>query len=59
MKIADIIVEAATAIVYHYAGVSAAAKILTSGVFQLSSITGNKSEEPVSDKLSDKIEKII
>lgn len=45
MKIADLIVEAATAIVYHYAGVSAAAKILTSGVFQLSSITGNKSEE--------------
>lgn len=37
--------EAATAIVYHYAGVSAAAKILTSGVFQLSSVTGNKSEE--------------
>lgn len=45
MKIADLIVEAATAIVYHYAGVSAAAKIMTGGVFQLSSITGNKSEE--------------
>lgn len=40
--------EAATAIVYHYAGVSAAASILTSGVFQLSSITGNKSEEQYS-----------
>ena len=37
--------EAATAVVYHYAGVSAAAKILTTGVFQLSSITGNQSEE--------------
>ena len=37
--------EAATAIVYHYSGVSAAAKILTTGVFQLSSVTGNKSEE--------------
>lgn len=37
--------EAATAIVYHYAGVSAAAKILTTGVFQLSSVTGNSSEE--------------
>jgi hypothetical protein len=45
MKIADLIVEAATAIVYHYAGVSAADKILTSGVFQLSSVTGNQSEE--------------
>lgn len=39
------LLEAATAVVYHYAGVSAAAKILTSGVFQLSSITGNPSEE--------------
>ena len=37
--------EAATAIVYHYCGVPAAAKILTTGVFQLSSVTGNKSEE--------------
>lgn len=37
--------EAATAIVYHYSGVSAAAKILTTGVFQLSSVTGAKSEE--------------
>jgi hypothetical protein len=37
--------EAATSIVYHYSGVSAAAKILTNGVFQLSSVTGNKSEE--------------
>jgi hypothetical protein len=41
----SLLYEAATAIVYHYAGVSAAAKILTSGVFQLSSVTGNKSEE--------------
>jgi len=41
----QIIDEAATAIVYHYCGVSAAAKILTTGVFQLSSITGSKSEE--------------
>jgi hypothetical protein len=50
MKITEIIAEqivdeAATAIVYHYSGVSAAAKILTSGVFQLSSVTGNQSEE--------------
>ena len=42
--------EAATAIVYHYSGVSAAAKILTTGVFQLSSVTGNKSEEQYSPK---------
>lgn len=41
----SILDEAATAIVYHYCGVSAAAKILTTGVFQLSSVTGNKSEE--------------
>lgn len=39
------LLEAATSIVYHYSGVPAAAKILTSGVFQLSSVTGNKSEE--------------
>jgi len=39
------LLEAATSIVYHYCGVPAAAKILTSGVFQLSSVTGNKSEE--------------
>jgi predicted HTH domain antitoxin len=39
------LLEAATAIVYHYCGVPAAAKILTTGVFQLSSVTGNKSEE--------------
>ena len=37
--------ERATAIVYHYSGVGAAAKILTSGAFQLSSVTGNPSEE--------------
>lgn len=41
----EVLDEAATSIVYHYCGVPAAAKILTSGVFQLSSITGNKSEE--------------
>ena len=41
----QILDEAATAIVYHYCGTPAAAKILTSGVFQLSSVTGNQSEE--------------
>lgn len=41
----QILDEAATAIVYHYCGTPAAAKILTSGVFQLSSSTGNQSEE--------------
>jgi len=45
MRAIQFITEAATSIVYHYSGVSAAAKILTTGVFQLSSITGNKSEE--------------
>lgn len=45
MKIVDLISEAATPIVYHYSGVSAANKILSSGVFQLSSVTGNPSEE--------------
>lgn len=42
--------EAATAIVYHYSSVPAAAKILTTGVFQLSSVTGNKSEEQYAPK---------
>ena len=37
--------ERATAIVYHYSGVGAAARILATGAFQLSSITGNPSEE--------------
>lgn len=45
MKIQEILLEAATAIVYHYSTVPAAAKILKSGAFQLSSVTGNKSEE--------------
>jgi hypothetical protein len=45
MFVHELLIEAATAIVYHYCGVGAAAKILTSGVFQLSSVTGNKSEE--------------
>jgi hypothetical protein len=45
MKIVDLIFEAATPIVYHYSSVPAANKILASGVFQLSSITGNPSEE--------------
>jgi hypothetical protein len=45
MRAQEFIIEAATSIVYHYCGVSAAVKILTSGVFQLSSITGNRSEE--------------
>jgi len=46
----EILDEAATAIVYHYSSVPAAAKILASGVFQLSSITGNKSEEQYAPK---------
>jgi hypothetical protein len=45
MRATEFLAEAATAVVYHYAGIGAAAKILTSGVFQLSSVTGNKSEE--------------
>lgn len=42
--------EAATAIVYHYCSVTAAVNILTSGNFQLSSVTGNKSEERYAPK---------
>lgn len=45
MRAKEFITEAATSVVYHYCGVGAAAKILTTGVFQLSSVTGNKSEE--------------
>ena len=45
MKAQEFIIEAATAIVYHYSGIQAAQKILTTGEFQLSSVTGNPSEE--------------
>ncbi len=45
MRANEIINEAATSVVYHYVGTGAALKILSSGQFLLSSITGNKSEE--------------
>ena len=42
MRATEFLAEAATAVVYHYAGIGAAAKILTSGVFQLSSVTATR-----------------
>lgn len=45
MRAHEIVNESATSIVYHYASTGAALKILASGAFQLSSVTGNKSEE--------------
>lgn len=45
MRANEFLTESATAILYHYSSVGAATKILTSGVFQLSSITGTQSEE--------------
>lgn len=45
MKINEILIEAATDIIYHYTGIRPALRILQSGNFELSRSTGNKSEE--------------
>jgi hypothetical protein len=45
MRANEFLTESATAILYHYSSVGAASEILTSGVFQLSSTTGTRSEE--------------
>lgn len=50
MIINDILSEASTAIVYHYTSIIDARKILQNGVFELSSITGNSSEERLAPK---------
>ena len=44
MRITEIITEGATAVLYHYAGITSARDILRDGVFKLSSTTGNPSE---------------
>jgi hypothetical protein len=45
MRAQEFITESATAVLYHYASTRAAANILTTGTFKLSSVTGNQSEE--------------
>ena len=45
-----ILTERATSVVYHYTGTRSALKILSSGQFELSSVTGNKSEEQYAPK---------
>jgi len=45
MRAKQIIVERATPILYHYTNSTDAAKILKDGVFRLSSVTGNDTEE--------------
>jgi len=45
MRANEFLAESATAILYHYSSVGAASEILTTGVFQLSSTTGTRSEE--------------
>jgi predicted chitinase len=44
MNIDDIVNEGATAVLFHYAGITSARDILRNGVFKLSSTTGNPSE---------------
>ena len=45
MKAKEFLIERATSILFHYTSIESALTIVKSGVFQLSSITGNKSEE--------------
>ena len=42
--------EGATSVLYHYTGTPSALRILQSGEFELSSVTGNKSEEQYAPK---------
>jgi hypothetical protein len=41
----DVVNEGASAVLYHYANIRAALNIINTGHFELSSVTGNKSEE--------------
>jgi hypothetical protein len=45
MRATEFLIEGATDILYHYTGINSALKILTNGEFELSSVTGNPSEE--------------
>jgi hypothetical protein len=45
VRATEFITEGATDTLYHYTGVGPALKILTNGEFELSSVTGNPSEE--------------
>lgn len=45
MRAAEFLIEAASAIVYHYTNTMSAARILTSGEFLLSSSTGTQAEQ--------------
>jgi hypothetical protein len=45
MRITEIITEGASAVLYHYAGIVSARDILRDGIFKLSSVTGNPSEQ--------------
>jgi len=45
LRATEFIAEGATDILYHYTGINSALKILTNGEFELSSVTGNPSEE--------------
>lgn len=46
----EVVNEAATSVLYHYAGIRAALNILNTKHFELSSVTGNKSEEQYAPK---------
>ena len=46
----EIVAEGATSVLYHYTGTPNALRILQSGVFELSSVTGNRSEEQYAPK---------
>ena len=45
MRAKEFLIERATSILFHYTSIDSALAIVKSGVFQLSSTTGNKSEE--------------
>jgi len=45
MRATEFLIERASSILFHYTSIESALTIVKSGVFQLSSITGNKSEE--------------
>ena len=50
MKAKEFITERASSILFHYTSIESALAVVKSGVFQLSSVTGNKSEEQYSPK---------
>lgn len=45
MLVKDIVIEGASSVLYHYTSIQDALRIMSAGAFQLSSVTGNKSEE--------------